>query len=117
MASNPISVDNIHFTRGAIAIAANGVPIFNYHTNTGVDSYLDGQLDEFGGHCGMADDYHYHIASLHLYDYTTPDLPVAYGLDGYQVFGSVEPDGFAMQALDSNHGHYFNGQYHYHGTL
>jgi hypothetical protein len=116
MAANPIPVDNVHFTRGAIAIAVNGVPIFNYHTNTGVDSYVDGQLDNFGGHCGMADDYHYHIAPLHLYQYSSANLPIAYGLDGFPVFGSSEPDGADMQTLDANHGHYYNGQYHYHGT-
>jgi hypothetical protein len=116
MAASPIPVDSIHFTRGAIALAANGVPIFNYHTNTGVDSYLDGQLDIYGGHCGRADDYHYHIAPLHLYDYTAATLPIAFGLDGFAVYGSVEPDGTPMQTLDANHGHDFNGVYHYHGT-
>ena len=119
VAATPIVIDNVHFTRGAIAIAANGVPIFNYHTNTGVDSYLDGQLDNYGGHCGRGDDYHYHIAPLHLYTLgqTTTDLPCAFGLDGYAVYGSVEPDGSPMLALDANHGHYgTNGVYHYHGT-
>lgn len=119
LASSPIPIDNTHFTRGAIAIAANGVPIFNYHTNTGVDSYLDGQLDNYGGHCGRADDYHYHIAPLHLYTLgqTTTNLPCAFALDGYAVYGSVEPDGSAMTTLDANHGHYgSNGIYHYHGT-
>lgn len=116
ISDNPIPVDEIHFTRGAIAIAVNGVPIFNYHTNTGVDSYLDGQLDLYGGHCGRADDYHYHIAPLHLYNYTSSALPIAYGLDGFAVYGELEPDGSAMQTLDENHGHWFNGEYHYHGT-
>lgn len=116
-ASNPIPVDSIHFTRGAIALAINGIPIFNVHTNTGVDSYLDGQLDNYGGHCGRADDYHYHIAPLHLYNYTTTNLPIAFGLDGFAVYGSVEPDGTPMQLLDTNHGHLFNGNYHYHGTV
>ena len=119
IAATPIAIDNVHFTRGAIAIAANGVPVFNYHTNTGVDSYLDGQLDNYGGHCGRGDDYHYHIAPLHLYSLgqTTTNLPCAYAFDGYAVYGNVEPDGSPMFALDSNHGHYgTNGIYHYHGT-
>ncbi len=119
LASTPIAIDNVHFTRGAIAIAANGVPIFNYHTNTGVDSYLDGQLDNYGGHCGRGDDYHYHIAPLHLYTsgQTTTNLPCAFSLDGYAVYGTLEPDGSAMNPLDANHGHYGNdGVYHYHGT-
>jgi len=116
MSANPIPVDSIHFTRGAIAIAANGVPIFNVHTNTGVDAFLSGQLDNYGGHCGRADDYHYHTAPLHLYAHTSTSLPCAFGLDGFPVYGSVEPDGNSMQVLDSNHGHFYNGLYHYHGT-
>ncbi len=116
MSNSPIPVDQIHFTRGAIAIAVNGVPIFNPHTNTGVDSYLDGQLDNYGGHCGRGDDYHYHIAPLHLYGQTTYNLPIAYAFDGFAVFGNLEPDGANMNALDDNHGHYYNGEYHYHGT-
>jgi len=116
MASNPIPVDTIHFTRGAIALAVNGVPIFNVHTNTGVDSYLDGQLDSFGGHSGRADDYHYHTAPLHLYNYTSTNMPCAFGLDGFPVYGSKEPDGTNMATLDANHGHSWNGGYHYHGT-
>ena len=117
MASSPIPVDSIHFTRGAIALAVNGVPIFNVHTNTGVDSYLDGQLDSYGGHCGRADDYHYHTAPLHLSSYISSNMPIAIALDGYAVYGSTEPNGGSMQSLDANHGHYgSNGVYHYHGT-
>lgn len=116
MSADPIPVDPTHFTRGAIAIAANGVPIFNPYTNTGVDAYLDGQLDHFGGHCGRGDDYHYHTAPLHLYGQTSSTLPIAYAFDGFAVYGEVEPDGNSMMPLDSNHGHYYNGEYHYHGT-
>lgn len=116
LAANPIPVDSIHFTRGAIAVAVNGIPIFNVHTNTGVDSYLDGQLDEYGGHCGRADDYHYHTAPLHLYAHTSNKLPIAYGLDGFPVFGNQEPDGTSLQSLDANHGHMYQGNYHYHGS-
>lgn len=117
LATNPIPVNASHFLRGAIAIAVNGVPIFNVHTNTGVDSYLDGQLDNYGGHCGRGDDYHYHIAPLHLYNYTAQTKPIAFALDGFAVYGSLEPDGSAMATLDVNHGHIgVNGVYHYHGT-
>lgn len=119
VASTPVPVSATHFLKGAIAIAANGVAIFNYHTNTGVDSYLDGQLDIYGGHCGRGDDYHYHTAPMHLYTLgqTTTNLPCAFALDGFAVYGSVEPNGSAMAVLDTNHGHYgTNGIYHYHGT-
>ena len=116
MSSSPIPVDSIHFTRGAIAIAVNGVPIFNEHTNTGADALTAGQLDTYGGHCGRGDDYHYHVAPLHLYNYTAATLPIAYALDGFAVYGAKEADGSNMQSLDANHGHAYGGTYHYHGT-
>lgn len=117
LADTVVPVDQVHFTRGAIAVAVNGIPIFNPHTNTGVDAYLDGQLDEYGGHSGRADDYHYHIAPLHLYAHTQATRPIAYGLDGYAVYGDTEPEGGAMMPLDTNHGHFgIDGVYHYHGT-
>lgn len=119
IATTPVPVSGSHFLKGAIAMAINGVPIFNYHTNTGVDSFLDGQLDNYGGHCGKGDDYHYHTAPLHLITLgqASATLPIAFGLDGYAVYGNLEPSGLAMTALDANHGHYgTNGVYHYHGT-
>ena len=48
--------------RGAIAIAANGIPIFNPVNASGLISKEIGELDDFGGHSGRADDYHYHAA-------------------------------------------------------
>jgi hypothetical protein len=116
-ATTPVPVNAAHFSKGAIAIAANGIPIFNPYTNTGVDAFLDGQLDNWGGHCGRADDYHYHTAPLHLYGTTPSTRPIAFGLDGYAVYGNIEPNGAAMLPLDANHGHLgTNGAYHYHGT-
>ncbi len=118
IAATPIPVNPQHFLRGAIAVAVNGVAIFNPYTNTGIDALVDGQLDIFGGHCGRADDYHYHIAPLQLYSKTSETLPIAYGLDGFAVYGAKEPDGSTMSTLDANHGHYgINGVYHYHGTI
>lgn len=120
IAASPVPVNQNHFLRGAVAIAANGVPIFNPYTNTGVDALVDGQLDNWGGHSGRADDYHYHIAPLSLYSLgQTPEtLPCAFALDGFAVYGSKEPDGSNMTTLDSCHGHYgSNGVYHYHGTV
>jgi hypothetical protein len=114
----PVPVNSSHFTIGAIAIAANGVAIFNLTTTSGANSYTTGQLDNFGGHCGKGDDYHYHTAPLHLISsgQTTANVPLAFALDGFAIYGSVEPDGSALAALDGNHGHYANGVYHYHGT-
>lgn len=117
LAETAVPVNPDHFSRGAVAVAVNGVPIFNPYTNTGVDAFLDGQLDDFGGHSGRADDYHYHIAPLHLYSQTSPTLPIAYALDGFAVYGDTEPEGGPMLPLDENHGHFASdGVYHYHGS-
>jgi len=116
LADEPVSAATGLF-RGAIALAVNGVPIFNALNNRGVDAYLVGELDEFGGHCGRADDYHYHIAPLHLQEIVGSENPIAYALDGFAIYGSVEPDGSPLEALDEYNGHVgADGQYHYHGT-
>jgi hypothetical protein len=103
--------------RGAIALAANGIPIFNPLNNRGEDAYLIGELDEFGGHCGRADDYHYHIAPVHLEKTIGKGLPIAYALDGYPIYGYEEPDGSKVVGLDAFNGHKdAKGNYHYHAT-
>ncbi len=113
-ADNPVSIqDNLR--RGAIGIAANGIPIFNPINASGLISKEIGELDEFGGHSGRGDDYHYHTAPLHL-ESTSVLQPIAYALDGFAVYGSKEPDGNMMEALDEYHGHEWETEYHYHGT-
>jgi len=42
VAATPVPVNQNHFLRGAIALAVNGIAIFNPYTNTGVDAFLDG---------------------------------------------------------------------------
>lgn len=116
-AENPVSARESLF-RGAIAIAANGVPIFNPIKQDGrTDTYLAGELDEFGGHAGRADDYHYHLAPVHLAKLIGPDLPVAWALDGFPIFGYREPGGAEARGLDWLNGHSAPGRpYHYHAT-
>jgi hypothetical protein len=114
-ATTPLSTKS-NFMKGAVAIAVNGIPIFNALNNRGEDSYKIGELDNWGGHCGKGDDYHYHAAPLHLS--TLNGLkPIAFALDGFSVYGAKEPDGTTMSTLDSCHGHITTGGvYHYHGT-
>jgi len=103
------------FLRGAIALAVNGIPIFNPLNNRGEDALAIGELDEYGGHCGRADDYHYHVAPVHLEKVVGKGMPIAYALDGYPVYGSTEPDGSPMKPLDALGGHDDGaGGYHYH---
>ena len=98
-------------------MAANGIPIFNPLNNRGEDAYVIGELDEFGGHCGRADDYHYHIAPVHLEKTIGKGLPIAYALDGYPIYGYEEPDGSKVVGLDPFNGHKdAKGNYHYHAT-
>ncbi len=115
-AQEPLSTQGA-FLRGAIALAANGIPIFNPLNNRGDDAFLVGELDEYGGHCGRADDYHYHMAPVHLEQTVGKGLPIAYALDGYPIYGYTEPDGSEVKGLDKFNGHADkNGDYHYHAT-
>ena len=115
-AKTPASIRD-RFLRGAIAIAANGIPIFNPQNNRGEISADIGELDEWGGHCGRADDYHYHAAPLHLQKVLGPKLPIAYALDGYPIYGLTEPDGTAPTGLDAFNGHSTPALgYHYHAS-
>lgn len=114
-AATPVSTKT-NFMKGAVALAVNGVPIFNALNNRGEDSFLIGELDQWGGHCGKGDDYHYHAAPLHL-SATSGLKPIAFALDGFAVYGAKEPDGSTMKTLDESHGHVgSNSVYHYHGT-
>jgi len=116
VATQPQSIRH-HFLRGAIAIAVNGIPIFNPQNNRGEVSAEIGELDQWGGHCGRADDYHYHAAPLHLQAIVGRALPIAYALDGYPIYGLTEPDGSAPTHLDDYNGHETPGLgYHYHAS-
>ena len=115
-AANPATTKG-RFLRGAIAVAINGIPIFNPLNNRGEDALAIGELDDYGGHCGRADDYHYHVAPVHLEKVVGKGKPVAYALDGYPIYGYTEPDGSPVMNLDSLGGHEdADGNYHYHAT-
>tara|TARA_B100000575_G_scaffold286127_1_gene282388 strand:- start:420 stop:1415 length:996 start_codon:yes stop_codon:yes gene_type:complete len=94
---NPLSSES-NFMKGAMAIAINGIPIFNALNNRGEDANLIGELDRWGGHCGKADDYHYHLPPTHLSDIVGADNPIAYSLDGFPLFGKTN------NTLDENLG-------------
>ncbi len=113
-AKEPMSAKT-HFMRGAIALAANGVPIFNALNNRGDDAKAFGELDNFGGHCGKGDDYHYHDAPVFLEKELGKGKPIAVALDGYAIYGFNEPDGAAPGKLDAFGGHETKALgYHYH---
>lgn len=115
-AAEPVSIKG-RFLRGAVALAVNGIPIFNPQNNRGEISADIGELDQWGGHCGRADDYHYHAAPLHLQSSAGLGNPIAYALDGYPIFGLTEPSGKQPTELDSFSGHESSEWgYHYHAS-
>ena len=126
-----------YLRRGAVAIAVDGIPIFNALNNRGEDSFAIGELDQFGGHCGRADDYHYHAAPLALQQIVGMDKPIAFALDGFPVYGLFDPrakPGSAQacplggtEPLDQLNGHFCDTKaanelmpgtrgYHYHAS-
>jgi YHYH protein len=115
-ATQPQSIKG-RFLRGAIAIAANGIPIFNPQNNRGEIAQEIGELDKWGGHCGRGDDYHYHAAPLHLQSVVGDGKPIAYALDGYPIYGLTEPGGATPTTLDAYNGHTTAALgYHYHSS-
>ena len=114
-ADKPVSARHALY-RGAIALAVNGVPIFNALNNRGEDAFLAGELDEYGGHCGRGDDYHYHIAPVHLQKIVGPGNPIAYALDGYPIYGYGDSDDAEPLRLDDFNGVDGPEGYRYHAT-
>jgi len=88
LANSPM-LSKEHFHKGAVAIAVNGVPIFNALNNRGEYAADIGELDHWGGHSGKADDYHYHLAPEHLETHVGAGNPIAYALDGFPLYGKT----------------------------
>lgn len=111
--------------QGPIAIAINGVMIYNPTQQDGIydedhDPNLIGELDICGGHAGRADDYHYHVAPNcileELAEDGDPSQPIAYAMDGFPIYGFTNPDG-STPILDECGGEVGeNGDYHYHAN-
>ena len=108
ISNSPLSSKS-NFMTGAMAIAVNGIPIFNPLNNRGEDASEIGELDQWGGHCGKADDYHYHLPPTHLSEIVGKNNPIAYSLDGFPIYGTT------TKTLDENLGILnSDGSYHYH---
>jgi phosphatidylethanolamine-binding protein (PEBP) family uncharacterized protein len=111
MADAPLDTSE-HLLKGALAVAVNGVPIFNVLNNRSENAFLIGELDNWGGHFGRGDDYHYHMIPTHLEDEIGTDTPLAYALDGFPVYGYTD------EALDDAFGRVdSDGNYRYHASL
>jgi hypothetical protein len=116
VSDRPISAKKALY-RGAIALAVNGVPIFNALNNRGEDAYLAGELDRYGGHCGRGDDYHYHTAPVHLEKVVGKGNPIAFALDGFPLWGYTDDGGKEPADLDEFNGRFEkDGSYRYYAT-
>ncbi|MCX2840908.1 YHYH protein [Microbulbifer thermotolerans] len=102
---NPASSDQLTTIDGAVGVAVNGVPIYDYSTQGELDvHHYDpqhdtvrlGQLDNCGGHAGRGDDYHYHAAPTCMIATMAnrEDSPIiGWAYDGYPIYGDRNPDG------------------------
>ena len=98
-AAAPTSID------AALAVAVNGVPIYDYTSqgtndlstyDPSADTKLTGELDVCNGHAGRGDDYHYHAAPTCMMDAMKNKGPAAiigWAFDGYPIYGNDNPDG------------------------
>lgn len=131
---NPIFSGEPQTRDSSLAVAVNGVPIFDYssggemsiddlyHYHQRRDTVHLKQLDICGGHTGRADDYHYHElprCMLEQMDNKDDNPIIAWGFDGFPMYANENPDGSTIEpgALDV-----CNGQadpvfgYRYHTT-
>lgn len=112
-----VPADALQTRDSSIAIAVNGIPIFDYTAGgemsqddlyrhqPHLDTVLINQLDECGGHTGRGDDYHYHEkprCMLEQMDNAGDNAIIAWGFDGFPIYGDNNPDGseIARGALD-----------------
>ncbi len=113
----PVPGDKLQTRDSSVAIAVNGIPIFDYTAGgemteddlyqhqPHLDTVLINQLDECGGHTGRGDDYHYHEkprCMIEQMDNAGDDAIIAWGFDGFPIYGDNNPDGseIARGALD-----------------
>lgn len=119
----------------SLAIAVNGVPIFDYSAGGEMsvddlyyhqphsDTMLLEQIDICGGHVGRGDDYHYHESPrcmIEQMDNKDENPIIAWGFDGFPMYGNNNPNGSAIAEGDLD---VCNGQldpifgYRYHTSI
>jgi hypothetical protein len=107
---------------GVIGVGINGVPFFNQYAagGTSLSAEMRG-FDQWWGHPQMTGMYHYHVEPKYLTTVkATKSSLVGFLLDGFPVYGPLDPDGTTPTNLDAYHGHthitpeYTSGIYHYH---
>ncbi|MCF2904026.1 YHYH protein [Octadecabacter sp. CECT 8868] len=111
----PVLGDTAQTRDAALAVAVNGVPIFDYtgggemtqddllHYQSQHDTLATQQLDICGGHAGRGDDYHYHVAPTCMIEQMKnagDDAIIGWAFDGFPIYGDKNPDGSEIAAGD-----------------
>ncbi|XP_066289094.1 uncharacterized protein [Branchiostoma lanceolatum] len=105
---------------GPVALAINGVPMYNPQSAECEDAVINERFDSCHGHPDMPGRYHYHQNPICAYvqedDKASPLVGVA--ADGFPIYGPVDETGRTLTSadLDECHGREVNGQYQYHIT-
>ncbi len=129
----PLGTDGQLSRDNALGVAVNGVPIYDYTSQGGLDPeapydrsrdvVVTGQLDICGGHAGRGDDYHYHTlpnCMVEMMPNRNDNPIIGWAYDGYPIYGFNTPDGRAIEAGDLD---LCNGQadatfgYRYHASV
>jgi len=107
---------------GVIGIGIDGVPFFNQYAAGGVA--IAGEIhgfDQWWSHPQMSGMYHHHVEPKYLTTVrATKSSLMGFLLDGFPVYGTLDPDQSTPSNLDAYHGHthatpdYPGGIYHYH---
>lgn len=114
---NPVLTEEPKTRDSSLAIAVNGIPIFDYsaggemsiddlyYHQPHLDTIALQQLDVCGGHTGRGEDYHYHELPRCMIEQmdNKDDNPIlGWGFDGFPLYGNNNPDGseIAPGALD-----------------
>jgi hypothetical protein len=122
--TNSPSVDLLN-QMGPVAIAVNGVAIYNPYDAGGIDAPVTICFDDCNGHPSPDNRYHYHQYSPCIdwdeVDETGHSMIIGYGFDGYPIYGPWDEGGVyardisGANALDDCNGHDDPVRgYHYH---
>ncbi|KAK3585090.1 hypothetical protein CHS0354_004279 [Potamilus streckersoni] len=117
----PLAIDSpMCLPLGPIAIAINGIPLYNPYSGEGFNA-VEGECKEIfdvcNGHPSPDGVYHYHQIPNCLYS-QAPDQLIGVAIDGHPIYGPLTKDGKNLTStdLDVCHGRFINGQYEYRMT-
>jgi len=102
-------------TRGPVAYALNGVPIFGPQEAGSQNAVESTFFVGCAGHPSPNGQWHYHHPNIGCVGVENPDKLVAYALDGFAIYGALPGSKAEVDSqLDKCNGRYVDGIYRYH---